>query len=66
MTWRAISVCPYNTVEHYSERLAALTPGFAGADIANVVNEAALVAVGPGAYCLPSHRHSFEPSFIIY
>uniref|UniRef100_A0A1D1ZYX9 AAA+ ATPase domain-containing protein n=1 Tax=Auxenochlorella protothecoides TaxID=3075 RepID=A0A1D1ZYX9_AUXPR len=31
-------------VGFYSERLAALTPGFAGADIANVVNEAALVA----------------------
>ena len=31
-------------VGYYSERLAALTPGFAGADIANVVNEAALVA----------------------
>ncbi|KAK1396811.1 ATP-dependent zinc metalloprotease FTSH 10, mitochondrial [Heracleum sosnowskyi] len=29
---------------YYSERLAALTPGFAGADIANVVNEAALIA----------------------
>ena len=27
-----------------SERLAALTPGFAGADIANVCNEAALIA----------------------
>jgi len=31
-------------VQHYSERLAALTPGFAGADIANMVNEAALAA----------------------
>jgi AFG3 family protein len=31
-------------VADYSERLAALTPGFAGADIANVCNEAALVA----------------------
>lgn len=31
-------------VEHYSERLAALTPGFAGADVANVCNEAALIA----------------------
>ena len=31
-------------VEFYSERLAALTPGFAGADIANVCNEAALIA----------------------
>ncbi|GBG87398.1 hypothetical protein CBR_g45455 [Chara braunii] len=31
-------------VEFYSQRLAALTPGFAGADIANVCNEAALIA----------------------
>uniref|UniRef100_A0A7S0RHV4 AAA+ ATPase domain-containing protein n=1 Tax=Pyramimonas obovata TaxID=1411642 RepID=A0A7S0RHV4_9CHLO len=30
--------------EYYSQRLSALTPGFAGADIANVCNEAALVA----------------------
>ncbi|KAF5740699.1 ATP-dependent zinc metalloprotease FTSH 10 mitochondrial-like isoform X3 [Tripterygium wilfordii] len=29
---------------HYSQRLAAPTPGFAGADIANVCNEAALIA----------------------
>lgn len=29
---------------YYSQRLAALTPGFAGADIANVCNEAALMA----------------------
>mmetsp|Transcript_27322 Transcript_27322/g.50369 ORF Transcript_27322/g.50369 Transcript_27322/m.50369 type:complete len:692 (-) Transcript_27322:280-2355(-) len=33
-----------NPIEHYSERLAALTPGMSGADIANVCNEAALVA----------------------
>lgn len=31
-------------VEFYSERLAALTPGMSGADIANVCNEGALVA----------------------
>ncbi|KAG1664993.1 hypothetical protein FOA52_014673 [Chlamydomonas sp. UWO 241] len=31
-------------VGFYSERLAALTPGMSGADIANVVNEGALVA----------------------
>ena len=31
-------------IDQYSERLAALTPGFTGADIANVVNEAALIA----------------------
>lgn len=30
-------------IEYLTGRLAALTPGFAGADIANVVNEAALV-----------------------
>ncbi|KAL9271294.1 ATP-dependent zinc metalloprotease FTSH 10, mitochondrial-like protein [Drosera capensis] len=29
---------------YHSERLTALTPGFAGADIANVCNEAALIA----------------------
>ena len=31
-------------LEGFAQRLAALTPGFAGADIANVVNEAALQA----------------------
>eukprot|EP00884_Botryococcus_braunii_P009436 jgi/Botrbrau1/18494/Bobra.0072s0073.1 len=35
-------------VEFYSERIAALTPGFAGADIANVCNEAALIAARSG------------------
>ena len=35
-------------IEYYSERLAALTPGFAGADIANVTNEAALIAARSG------------------
>ncbi|XP_065852413.1 ATP-dependent zinc metalloprotease FTSH 8, mitochondrial-like [Euphorbia lathyris] len=29
---------------YYSQRLAALTPGFAGADIANICNEGALIA----------------------
>ncbi|KAF3784738.1 ATP-dependent zinc metalloprotease [Nymphaea thermarum] len=33
-----------NSPTYYSQRLAALTPGFAGADIANVCNEAALIA----------------------
>jgi AFG3 family protein len=32
-------------MEHLSGRLAALTPGFAGADIANCVNEAALIGL---------------------
>ncbi|CAF1863873.1 ATP-dependent zinc metalloprotease FTSH 3, mitochondrial [Brassica napus] len=33
---------------YFSQRLAALTPGFAGADIANVCNEAALIAARRG------------------
>ncbi|KAA8634177.1 hypothetical protein SMACR_07050 [Sordaria macrospora] len=36
-------------IEYLTGRLAALTPGFAGADIANVVNEAALVAARASA-----------------
>lgn len=32
-------------IEHLSGRLSALTPGFSGADIANAVNEAALVGM---------------------
>eukprot|EP01025_Chloroclados_australasicus_P059153 TRINITY_DN7469_c0_g1_i1.p1 TRINITY_DN7469_c0_g1~~TRINITY_DN7469_c0_g1_i1.p1 ORF type:complete len:807 (+),score=137.38 TRINITY_DN7469_c0_g1_i1:792-3212(+) len=39
-------------LEYYSERLAALTPGFAGADIANVVNEAALIAARKNKDCV--------------
>ena len=31
-------------IEDYAGRLAGLTPGFAGADIANICNEAAIVA----------------------
>ncbi|KAF5744589.1 FTSH protease 10 [Tripterygium wilfordii] len=41
---------------HYSQRLAALTPGFAGADIANVCNEAALIAArGEGSQVTMEH-----------
>eukprot|EP01026_Neomeris_dumetosa_P057755 TRINITY_DN5334_c0_g1_i6.p2 TRINITY_DN5334_c0_g1~~TRINITY_DN5334_c0_g1_i6.p2 ORF type:complete len:506 (+),score=102.27 TRINITY_DN5334_c0_g1_i6:935-2452(+) len=32
-------------VEEYAQRIAALTPGFSGADVANVCNEAALIAI---------------------
>mmetsp|Transcript_25919 Transcript_25919/g.35779 ORF Transcript_25919/g.35779 Transcript_25919/m.35779 type:complete len:526 (-) Transcript_25919:135-1712(-) len=37
-----------HSIDHFSQRLAALTPGFAGADIANMCNEAALVAARAG------------------
>jgi AFG3 family protein len=43
-------------MEHLSGRLAALTPGFAGADIANCVNEAALVGKF-NSLLLPSSTH---------
>ena len=36
-------------VEEFSSRLAALTPGFAGADIANICNEAAIQAARKSA-----------------
>lgn len=36
-------------MDHLTGRLAALTPGFAGADIANAVNEAALIAARANA-----------------
>lgn len=36
-------------MDHLTGRLAALTPGFAGADIANCVNEAALIAARTSA-----------------
>ena len=35
-------------IEKYAERMAALTPGFAGADIANICNEAAILAARAG------------------
>lgn len=36
------------SVSSYAQRLAALTPGFVGADIANICNEAAIVAARRG------------------
>jgi AFG3 family protein len=38
-------------IEYLTGRLAALTPGFAGADIANAVNEAALIGMWPPFFC---------------
>ena len=43
------SIVTNEDIEHLKGRLSALTPGFAGADIANCVNEAALVAARAAA-----------------
>merc|ERR1711871_1510195 len=37
------------TSEFFAERLSALTPGFAGAEIANICNEAAIIAARAGS-----------------
>lgn len=42
----------------YSQRLAELTPGFSGADIANICNEAALHAAREGHTSV--HTFNFE------
>ena len=39
-------------MEYLTGRLAALTPGFSGADIANCVNEAALIGMSPLPYSI--------------
>jgi len=38
------NIVTHEDIEHLKGRLSALTPGFSGADIANCVNEAALIA----------------------
>jgi AFG3 family protein len=38
-------IVTFEDMEHLTGRLAALTPGFSGADIANCVNEAALIGM---------------------
>ena len=45
-------------VEDYSKKLAALTPGFSGAEVANVCNEAALIAARFGRTSVG--RESFD------
>jgi len=40
-----IKLSPEQTLEDYAKRLATLTYGFSGADLANLCNEAAILAV---------------------
>jgi len=42
-------IVTHEDMEHLTGRLSALTPGFSGADIANCVNEAALIAARANA-----------------
>jgi AFG3 family protein len=42
---KKIKLSPVKTLEEYSKRLATLTFGFSGADLANLCNEAAILAV---------------------
>ena len=42
-------------MEYLTGRLAALTPGFSGADIANCCNEAALIGTSPSLYLMYLH-----------
>ena len=41
---KSIKLDPSNTLDEFARRLATLTPGFSGADIANLCNEAAILA----------------------
>lgn len=41
---KPIKLNPSKTLEEFAKRLATLTPGFSGADIANLCNEAAILA----------------------
>jgi len=41
---KPIKLDPSKTTEEYAKRLATLTPGFSGADISNLCNEAAILA----------------------
>jgi len=40
------------TMEEYAKRLSTLTPGFSGADIANLCNEAAILAARKNKNCI--------------
>ena len=44
MHLKPLKLDPDRSVDDYARRLATLTPGFSGADIANLCNEAAILA----------------------
>eukprot|EP01017_Pseudomicrothorax_dubius_P003204 TRINITY_DN103_c0_g1_i2.p1 TRINITY_DN103_c0_g1~~TRINITY_DN103_c0_g1_i2.p1 ORF type:complete len:824 (-),score=282.95 TRINITY_DN103_c0_g1_i2:39-2471(-) len=53
---RPLKLDPEKTIEEYARRLATLTPGFSGADIANLCNEAAIMAARTGKKTVGTHE----------
>lgn len=49
---KPLKVDPSKTLEEYAKRLSTLTPGFSGADIANLCNEAAILAARKNKKCV--------------
>ena len=54
---------PQHTLEDYSVRLATLSPGFSGADIANLCNEAAIMVIF--VFQTSNSHPSYNKSYII-
>ena len=46
---------PTHDKSYYAKHLAALTPGFSGADLMNICNEAAILAARKDAECITEH-----------
>ena len=50
-----IKLDPSKAIEEYAKRLATLTPGFSGAEISNLCNEAAIMAARANKLFVDSH-----------
>lgn len=53
---KPIKLDPSKTIEEYAKRLATLTPGFSGAEIANLCNEAAILAARQNSTYVTSYH----------
>lgn len=54
-----------DTIDKHARRLAALTPGFSGAEIANICNEAAIQAVRSGKTVVDEHEFEIAVERVI-
>ena len=52
---KPLTLEPSKSIEEYATRLSTLTPGFSGADIANLCNEAAILAARQNKLFIESH-----------